>query len=117
MNKNTCPDCDAKIGKPHMNGCDVERCTVCKGQRLSCDCKGHKRTKAVWTGEWPGVEECRERGWYCQDGFGPDSRWGSFCPCPKDALGAKEDLNRLAHFHATGKDTKYEGCTRTPRKA
>lgn len=68
-----------------------------------------------WTGEWPGVAECKEKGWFCQDGFGPDSRWGSFCPCPPDAPGAMADLNRLAHFNATGKDNLYDGCTRRPR--
>jgi hypothetical protein len=115
--KTRCPDCDAKIGQAHIKGCDVERCTVCKGQHLSCSCKGHNRKKAVWDGDWPGVKECQERGWFCQDGFGPDSRWGSFCPCPADAPGAMEDLNRLAYFRSTGKDTLYDGCTRIPRKA
>lgn len=70
----------------------------------------------IWTGEWPGVAECREKGWYCQDGFGPDPRWGGFCPCPSDAPDATEDLNRLAVFKATGQDTMYDGCTRVPRK-
>lgn len=70
-----------------------------------------------WTGEWPGYAECREKGWFCQDGFGPDTRWGSFCPCPPDAHGARPDLNRLAYFHATGKDEAYKGCTRTYRGA
>ena len=68
-----------------------------------------------WTGEWPGVAECRERGWFCQDGFGPDSRYGSFCPCPPDAPDAMADLNRLVHFKATGRDDLYDGCTRVPR--
>jgi hypothetical protein len=68
-----------------------------------------------WTGEWPGVAECRERGWFCQDGHGPDRRWGSFCPCPPDAPGATEDLNRLARFNATGVDNMYEGCDRKYR--
>lgn len=61
--------------------------------------------------------ECRARGWYCQDGFGPDSRFGSFCPCDADAPGAMVDLNRLAHFKAYGADTLYDGCTRQPRTA
>lgn len=70
---------------------------------------------SVWTGEWPGVAECRERGWYCQDGHGPHSRYGSFCPCPPDAPGAMEDLNRLEVFKRTGVDCLYDGCDRTPR--
>lgn len=68
-----------------------------------------------WTGEWPGVAECRERGWFCQDGHGANGRFGSFCPCPPDAPGAMPDLNRWAHFNATGRDDLYEGCGRKPR--
>ena len=68
-----------------------------------------------WLGEWPDVAECRERGWYCQDGHGPDYRWGSFCPCPPDAPGAIEDLNRWVRFQQTGVDDMYEGCDRKPR--
>lgn len=69
----------------------------------------------LWDGEWPGVAECRKRGWYAQDGHGPNSRWGSFCPCGPDALGAREDLNRFAWFKHTGKDDLYDGCDRVPR--
>lgn len=68
-----------------------------------------------WSGEWPGVAECRERGWYCQDDFPPHPRYGSFCPCPPDAPGASEDLNRLAHYNRWGLDNLYDGCKREPR--
>jgi hypothetical protein len=43
----------------------------------------------IWTGEWPGKNECREFGWYSK--FTPDG-WRS---CDKDAEGAVEDLHRL----------------------
>jgi len=57
MNLTNCHDCDAKPGEVHKDGCDVERCSVCGGQRLQCDCKGHDTAFARWTGIWPGKAE------------------------------------------------------------
>lgn len=145
-----CNDCGAKPGEMHDHGCDVERCPLCGGQLISCDCiyevnglntatleeyhpdiyengatdeMWEKFETEVekhggyqpWSGEWPGVAECRERGWFCQDGFGPDRRWGSFCPCSPGAPDAREDLNRWEHFRTTGQDDLYDGCNRKPR--
>ncbi len=106
--KRNCPDCEAAPGQPHGEGCDIERCSECGGQYISCGCAGHVPLDAVWSGEWPGIAECRVRGWYCQDGFAPLPTCGSFRPCDENSPGAMPDLNRLAHFKATGVDDIYK---------
>lgn len=34
-----CHDCGIINGNIHHSGCDMERCPVCKGQLISCDCE------------------------------------------------------------------------------
>lgn len=36
--KRPCHDCAVIKGQYHVLGCDVERCPVCKGQVISCEC-------------------------------------------------------------------------------
>jgi hypothetical protein len=96
MEKTTCPDCGCTVGNYHLDGCDVEPCAECGGQRLSCGCESETRLR--WSGEWPGVAECREFGWYAKlNPGGP-----GYVPCSANEKGAMEDLNRLQ------KDAKWD---------
>lgn len=85
---NSC-SCGAAPGELHRDMCDVERCPRCGCQYISC---GHETTarRIPWSGEWPGVDQCREWGWYAY--LHPGTGW---IACAPDREGATEDLNRL----------------------
>lgn len=95
-----CPDCGVKPGEFHQGGCDVERCPMCGGQRISCGCNYrfcgmdldtfYLAHRAPWSGEWPGKLECREFNWWSKMVTGRG--WVS---CSKDDPEAHENLNRL----------------------
>lgn len=57
-----CHDCAAEPGQPHAPGCDTERCSVCAGQAMVCDCEDHDPLFAHWTGIWPGKAEAEHLG-------------------------------------------------------
>ncbi len=58
-----CPQCGVKPGHVHVDGCEIERCSICGLQRISCYCEGnHDRAFARWVGFWPGVLEAKELG-------------------------------------------------------
>lgn len=90
-----CNDCGAKVGEPHAEGCDVQRCSGCKGQRLSCYCGQdgepdcHDPNLSKWTGYWPGVVECVEQGLFSK--LVPGQGWQ---PTTIDDPEAVADLNR-----------------------
>jgi hypothetical protein len=45
-----------RLRQPHANECDSERCSVCGGLRISCECPGHFPQRATWTGQWSIIE-------------------------------------------------------------
>jgi hypothetical protein len=61
-NPSNCPDCGVTPGRPHLDNCDVEICSVCGGQRFLDDCEGHDKLFARWTGFWPGILEATALG-------------------------------------------------------
>lgn len=108
-----CPDCGTAVGAEHIIGCDVERCRACGGQRISCGCPSDVQDEAgdrlPWTGEWPGISDCRELGLFCRDlldgvpvdftpAFKNRDRIDWHVPCAPEDPGAHEDLNRLYSF-------------------
>lgn len=53
MNTSTCPNCGAGNCESYLNDCDIERCSVCGSQKISCDCLDHDPQLSARTGEWP----------------------------------------------------------------
>lgn len=47
----TCPDCGTAVGQSHVNGCNIERCSACGDQRITCECEGHNPSESAWTSE------------------------------------------------------------------
>ncbi|MFA7264794.1 MAG: hypothetical protein WC054_00540 [Candidatus Nanopelagicales bacterium] len=128
--KTNCPDCGVEPGSRHVDGCDVARCVICGGQAF---CHGDEieekdgsfilmcenvfepipEENQIWTGWWPGIEECEEFGWFSRwtlyvhfDGtdfhsspspIGDETKptSGPSVACSPDHPFAHHDLNRL----------------------
>lgn len=117
-----CYDCDVAPGGVHHSGCDIERCSVCglqvlagcqhvtvleaieAGRKPKTDVDPHDPKLSRWTGEYPGVRTCRERGWYAvymldktpvpfnTPGARPHTR------CEPGTPHCYEDINRFAQW-------------------
>ena len=86
-----CPDCGTMRGAFHVEGCDLETCPHCGRQAFVCEGFDADDPRRIpWSGEYPGVAECREFGWYARPAT--DHR---YIPCAPTDPGATEDLNRL----------------------
>jgi hypothetical protein len=124
----TCYDCGVGIGEIHKEGCDIARCSICKGQRLACSCKGS--SVDIWIGlMYPDEHRiCLEQDFWCKDmvyktSFSALNRWDAVkegwevlegkdvsaamagnmqikwhVPCKREDKGAHADLNRAISF-------------------
>lgn len=110
--RSKCRDCAVEPGKMHGWGCPVERCALCGGQSVGCDCvydlSGNDGDdnptiemwtvydaaveaaggRLPWSGYYPGYEECIDRGLWT-DAKGK--------PCGPDDNGAWPDVGRLCN--------------------
>lgn len=84
-----CPDCGAKVGEIHRDGCDIEPCPACGRQFLSCDCETDL-PPLPWEGQMPGESDCERLGLWAT--MGPHG----WTPCAKGTPGLTiHDLNTL----------------------
>ena len=111
MTARPCHDCGVEPGQPHVHGCDVARCLNCGSQAISCDCPEDVLGDDVWTGEFPGVEDCRRLGFWCYwDDDAPAGR--KWVRCGPEHPGAGPDLNRLLVSEARGEARWDRGTQR-----
>lgn len=48
----SCHDCAAEMGEPHMAGCDMEQCPICRSQYLSCACRTNEDDSTLMSQDW-----------------------------------------------------------------
>lgn len=93
-----CPDCRTEIDQPHVSGCDIERCSICKGQWISCGHKTHNPKEERWMGIWPGEAEAVARGWFVRWIPTKEGPYGQWEIVDGEHPEAKPDLNSLMQF-------------------
>lgn len=82
-----CPTCHAHPGTLHTNRCTVALCALTGLQR--CYCHPGTTCLTIWSGRWPGTDECEEYGFYYRGVAGRAE------PCNATDEGATHDYNRL----------------------
>jgi hypothetical protein len=94
-----CHDCGTSLGMQHVDGCDVEACTECGLQRISCGCDSDSRET------WSGLHHerimriCEEQNLY--------TKWSSgegWVPAEKGDPESTHDLNRGAQVLMNKRD-------------
>src|SRR5690348_5479717 len=92
MQWNECPECGVRPGQYHQRGCEIEACPYCGDQMAGCPCPESPPLddRMIWTGVFPGADECVEFGWYARL-----VRGRGWVACGPDDPGAEPDLYRL----------------------
>ena len=79
-----CHDCGAKVGELHMEGCDMERCPVCRRQLISCSEEHNELAGSSEYARIPYIQPliiCAVCGEVFPDGFSvPDLDWDKYVP-------------------------------------
>lgn len=77
-----CGDCGAEHGHYHHIGCDIERCRLCGGQMISCECDYSDQIE-IAVRETPAQKARREAG----------KRWNAMTMDERKAIGSRVPLN------------------------
>ena len=98
LKKRDCPSCGVKPGEKHKDGCNIEGCPLCGERGLTCECEnipdGEHR---VYTGLFPGTEECLEYGLWCK--WEDEKGW---VRCDESDPAARPDVGALADLRHYG---------------
>ena len=84
-----CPGCKAQTGSYHAEGCEIEQCSACGGERSACFCETDEHPRIAFDGEFPGAQAARNLGWFTRY---TDAGWER---CTAADEGAVEDVHRV----------------------